>query len=143
MSARKFSCLLFAGAVALYAGPDETEFFEARVRPVLANNCYACHTQSKLGGLQLDSHAALLRGGVSGPAIIPGKPADSLLIKAINHSDQRFKMPLGGAKLKDQEIADLTRWIAMGAPWPQTKQASGKKGFVLTPEARNFWSFRP
>ncbi|HTM49056.1 MAG TPA: PSD1 and planctomycete cytochrome C domain-containing protein [Bryobacteraceae bacterium] len=133
--------------MALYASPDETDFFETRVRPVLATHCYACHSQSKLGGLQLDSRAALLRGGVSGPAVVPGQPADSLLIKAVNHSEPRLKMPLSGAKLKDQEIADLTRWIAIGAPWPEGKPApaplAGRKGFVLTPEARKFWSFQP
>src|SRR5258706_5171469 len=142
-------CLLLVTCAAVgLAQVDQTEFFETRVRPVLANNCYACHTTSKLGGLQVDSRAALLQGGKSGPAIVPGKsPAESLLIKAVTQADARLKMPLGGAKLKDEEIADLSRWIEMGAPWPENKQApsvsTGSKGFVLTPEKRNFWSFQP
>ena len=142
ISASRLCFALVLGAAVGYAGPDETEFFETRVRPVLANHCYSCHTNSKLGGLQLDSRAAMLQGGVSGPAIVPGNPSDSLLIKAVDHSAERTKMPLGGAKLKDQEIADLSHWIKVGAPWPETKHtpvtASGKKGFALTPEARKF-----
>src|SRR5262249_36972747 len=89
--------------------------------------------------------AALMKGGKSGPAILPGKPpADSLLIKAVAQGDARLKMPLGGPKLTAEEIADLSRWIEMGAPWPESKQTPATaKGFVLTPEKRNFWSFQP
>ena len=139
--------LLILTAVLGFADADQTEFFETRVRPVLANNCYACHTSSKLGGLQLDSREALLKGGTSGPAIISGNPAESLLIRAVSQTDERLKMPLTGPKLKDQEIADLSYWIEIGAPWPETDRApsaaAGKKGFVLTTKARNFWSFQP
>src|SRR5882757_11484940 len=145
MSVTKLNFLLIFGAVIGFGQVDQTEFFETRVRPVLANNCYACHTSSKLGGLQVDSRAALLQGGKSGPAIALRKAAaESLLIKAVNQTEARLKMPLGGAKLKDEEIADLARWIEMGAPWPESKQASAAsaagKTFVLTPEKRNFWS---
>src|SRR5262245_28818083 len=138
-------CALLALAAMAVSGATDDEFFETRVRPVLATRCYACHTNSKLGGLRLDSRSALLQGGASGPAIVPGKAADSLLIKAINYSEERIKMPLGGAKLNDQEIADLSRWVDMGAPWPESKNAppSAKQGFTITPEARNFWSFQP
>src|SRR5207249_2822209 len=109
-------------------------------------NCFACHTASKLGGLQVDSRELLLKGGKRGPAVVPGDPEASLLIRAVTHSDPAIKMPMGG-KLKDQEIADLKAWIAMGAPWPEgaipPNSAPGKKGFVLTPEQRAFWSFLP
>jgi len=81
MSVTKLNFLLIFGAVIGFGQVDQTEFFETRVRPVLANNCYACHTSSKLGGLQVDSRAALLQGGKSGPAIALGKAAaESLLI---------------------------------------------------------------
>src|SRR5205807_9762741 len=101
------------------------------------------------GGLQLDSRVAMLQGGKSGPAIVPGRPEDSLLIRAVTHSDSRIKMPLGAAKLKDQEIADLSYWVRLGAPWPETKDqpkkevAQEKKRFTITPEQRKFWSFHP
>lgn len=78
---------------------DPGEFFETRIRPVLANNCFSCHTNSKLGDLQLDSREHLLKGGKSGPAVVPGKPEESLLIRAVRHSDDRLKMPLGSRPL--------------------------------------------
>jgi hypothetical protein len=135
--------LLLLGAVIVgRAQEDPIEFFEARVRPVLASNCYSCHTTSKLGGLALDSRASLLKGGKSGPGFVAGKPAESLLIKAVSQTDARLKMPMGSPKLKDGEIADLAHWIAMGAPWPESKQAA-QKGFVLTPKKRALWSLQP
>src|SRR5215510_10303113 len=97
---------------------DPADFFESRVRPVFAKNCYACHTDSKMGGLRLDRSAAVKQGGKSGPPIIPGKPDQSLLVEAIRWTHERLKMPPGG-KLKDQEIADITEWIKSGAIWPE------------------------
>ena len=78
---------------------------------MLANKCYACHTTSKLGDLRLDSREAMLQGGKSGPAIVPGKPDESLLIRAVKHVDPKLKMPMAGDKLSEREIADLARWI--------------------------------
>src|SRR5262245_65026838 len=86
---------------------NPSEFFETRVRPVLVNNCFACHTNSQLGGLRLDSREAALKGGKSGPALIPGDPEESRLIRAIKQADPKQRMPRGG-RLKDHEIADLT-----------------------------------
>ena len=143
----KVSFLLLGAAVLGYGQGNPTEFFETRIRPVLANNCYSCHTSSKLGGLELDSRASLLKGGKSGPGFVPGKPSESLLMKAVSQTDARIKMPMGGAKLKDEEIADLTHWIEMGAPWPENTPAPSAtgtpKGFVLTAEKRAFWSLQP
>jgi Protein of unknown function (DUF1553)/Protein of unknown function (DUF1549)/Planctomycete cytochrome C len=139
----RVSFLLLGGAVLGYGQGDRTEFFETRIRPVLANNCYSCHTSSKLGGLELDSRASLLRGGKSGPGFVPGRPHESLLMKAVSQTDSRLKMPMGGAKLKDEEIADLAHWIEMGAPWPEGTQTTTSKGFVLTPEKRALWSLQP
>ena len=99
------------------AGADTGEFFESKVRPVLANNCYACHTDSQMGGLRLDSADAVQKGGKSGPPIVPGKPDDSLLIQAIRQTHARLKMPPGG-KLKDEEIAAIAEWVKAGAVWP-------------------------
>jgi Protein of unknown function (DUF1549)/Planctomycete cytochrome C len=95
------------------AAADPTEFFETRVRPVLANNCYSCHANSESGGLRLDSRERVLKGGKSGAAVVPGKPDESLLIRAIRQVDSRLKMPLGG-KLRDEEITDLTKWVELG-----------------------------
>jgi len=127
---------------------EKIEFFERRIRPVLTNNCYTCHTDSKLGGLQVNSRVALLSGGSRGPAINVGNPDDSLLIKAVMHVDPTLKMPLGGAKLKDNEIADLKYWIQTGAVWPDgdAKPAAApiaSPKFSIKPEQRKFWSFQP
>src|SRR5262245_41706597 len=76
----------------LWGQSDRTEFFETRIRPVLAENCYSCHTQLQTSGLRVDSRASLLRGGNSGPAIRPGNPDESLLIQAVRHAHPRLKM---------------------------------------------------
>src|SRR5882762_3756883 len=89
--ARILAAVLFA-SVAAPAGsgaPADEEFFETRIRPVLAKNCFACHTNSQLGGLRVDSRDNLLKGGKSGPAVVPGKPDESLLIKAVSQVDER------------------------------------------------------
>ena len=75
--------------------PDAEQFFESKIRPVLANNCYTCHTGAKSGGLRLDSRESIIQGGKSGPAIVVGKPDQSLLIQATNHTHARLKMPPG------------------------------------------------
>src|SRR5262245_7118856 len=102
------------------------DFFEAKVRPVLVEHCYSCHSAGipakKLeGGLLLDSRDGLLKGGDTGPAFVSGKPADSLLVKALRY-DGDLKMPPKG-RLPDTVIADIERWIGMGAPDPRTASA--------------------
>ena len=122
------------------AAPD---FFENRVRPVLASNCYTCHADSAMGGLRLDSREAILKGGGHGPAIVPGDPDKSLLIHAVRQ-DQSLKMPLGGGKLTDAEIADLAAWIKAGAVWPANAKAAPARGkYAISPERKKFWSFVP
>ncbi|NNE20008.1 MAG: DUF1549 domain-containing protein, partial [Myxococcales bacterium] len=121
------------------------DLFENKVRPVLAENCFSCHTQTKLGGLRLDSREALLEGGKSGPAVVPGEPGKSLLIKAVRHEIEDMKMPMGG-KLADEQIASLTEWVEQGAPWPEEPDAiisKSEDGFQISPAQRDFWSFRP
>src|SRR5258705_11417187 len=94
-------------ATGLARAADPAELFETRVRPVFAKNCYACHTDSKMGGLRLDSADSVKQGGKSGPPIVPGKPDESLLIQAIRQTHERLKMPPSG-KPTDQEIADVS-----------------------------------
>ena len=110
------------------ADADEaTAFFESRIRPVLVEHCYKCHsgrTKSPKGGLRLDSREALLRGGGNGPAIVPGKPDDSLLIKAFSHEGEVAEMP-PDEKLPDRVLADFRRWIASGAPDPRNGEPRG------------------
>src|SRR6266542_6099196 len=89
------------------------DFFEAKIRPVLANQCYSCHTDSHLGDLRLDSREAMLKGGKRGPALVPGDPDKSLLVSAVKQADANLKMPMGG-KLKDSEIEDIVAWVKAG-----------------------------
>jgi hypothetical protein len=151
------SCfLLAAGCVAVLpsAGRADApmpprkaaEFFEKSVRPVLAENCFGCHNdQKQKGGLRLDSRQAMLTGGETGPAIVPGHPEESLLLKAIHYKDD-LKMPPKG-QLRVEHIAALTTWIKQGAPWPDNVQGIRPvlkgTGFKITPKDRAFWSFRP
>jgi Protein of unknown function (DUF1553)/Protein of unknown function (DUF1549)/Planctomycete cytochrome C len=100
-------------------GPDATklEFFEKKVRPVLAENCFKCHGPLKQkGGLRLDSLTSMMKGGDSGPAVSPGKPEASRLIEAIGYVEDPQMPPSG--KLKENEISVLTQWVRMGTPWP-------------------------
>src|SRR5262245_15950468 len=107
-------------------GREGLEFFEKKIRPALAENCYACHSEKSRkpqGGLLLDSIEAMLKGGASGqPAIVPGDPEKSLLIKAIRHTDAKLQMPMGG-KLPDQLIKDFEAWVKMGAPAPRASSS--------------------
>ncbi len=140
MSARL--AILFVALMGSALAQTPGEFFESRVRPVLSKNCFACHTGSKLGGLQLDSREHLLKGGNSGPAIVPGQPESSLLILAVQRTHERIKMPPAG-KLSDEEIAGLAAWVKMGAVWPSEAVTPKPAGYVITPEQRAFWAFQP
>jgi hypothetical protein len=121
---------------------DAIAFFEKDVRPLLVQKCQKCHgPQKQESGLRLDSQAALLKGGERGPAVIPGKAEQSLLIVAIRqHGD--LKMPPGG-KLSDAKIATLTRWVAEGAAWPNEKGALGTRSGPITEQERRHWAFQP
>ena len=119
---------------------DADEFFETKVRPVLATNCYGCHTDSRMGGLRLDSAEAVAKGGKSGPPILPGKPDESLLVQAIRRTHERLKMPPAG-KLPESDIAAIVEWIRKGAVWPAG--APPVKTETITAEQRAFWSFQP
>ncbi len=136
---------LFSTLHAQTINASSPDFFENKIRPILANNCYGCHTNSALSGLRLDSLEFMKKGGKRGAAIVVGDPASSLLIKAVKQGDPDLKMPSGN-KLKDSEIADLEAWIKGGAAWPKSTAsvvASIPGKYVITPERRQFWSFKP
>src|SRR5262245_57390254 len=124
------------------------DFFEANIRPVLVESCSKCHTKGEAGGLRVDSREALLKGGASGPAVIPGKPDDSYLLLAIRHAPNAPRMPKNGTKLSDAQIAAFAQWIRDGAPWPAAASANASatpaaREKVITAEQRSFWSFQP
>ena len=121
------------------------QFFETKVRPVLVANCFECHAEKKQrGDLRLDSLAAMLEGGEQGPAIVPGHPEKSLLVKAINQ-DGKLKMPPKNKKLSRDEIDALTQWIKMGAPWPSSEKSTPtRKGeFQISDKDRAHWAYQP
>jgi hypothetical protein len=131
-------------AATLHGADDDTAFFEAKILPVLQKRCFECHShENKIkGGLALDSRNGWEHGGDNGPALVPGSPDKSLLIKAVRYTDENFEMPPKG-KLPRQEIALLEAWIKQGAADPRvSKTAKTRKTIDLT-EGRKFWAFQP
>jgi mono/diheme cytochrome c family protein len=127
-----------AAAPAPKATPEQQQFFEAKIRPLLARNCYDCHTSLASGGLRLDSREALIKGGKDGVVVVPGHPESSLLISAVNYAG-KIQMPPSG-RLKAADIASLEEWIRDGAPWPEGVHLSSTK---VSDAQRNYWAFRP
>src|SRR5687767_8515004 len=134
----------------LSAQTADIEFFEAKIRPVLVQKCYGCHNSKMAapkGSLVLDSKEGLLKGGVSGPAIVAGKPAESRLMTALSYSDPLAQMPPSG-KLPEAVLADFEQWIARGAADPRATApttaaaAPQYKGMSLE-EGRKWWAFQP
>lgn len=116
---------------------EKKDFFENRIRPMLAQSCFACHTNSQMAGLRLDSRADILKGGVSGPALVPGDPDKSLIVSLVREG----KMPKSG-HLQDQQIADLMKWIKDGAYWPDPLPANARP-YTITAKQRELWSIQP
>ena len=157
MSARQLATALFlavlAGVSCLAAvsraddavSPEQEQFFETQVRPLLAANCLECHGDKKQeSGLRLDSRATALKGGDSGaPAVVPGKPDESLLIAAVKHTGD-YQMPPTG-KLSDEQIAALSKWVEMGSPWPQSAQAVVGLSAAerIADHRQNHWALKP
>ena len=133
----------FAAANPALDGPG-IEFFEKHIRPVLVESCYKCHSaeteKGAKGGLLLDTREALLKGGDNGPAIVPGQPDKSLLIKAVRYLDEDLQMPPKGKKLPGNQIEDLIAWVKMGAPDPRTREAQSSK---LKAKSTGHWAFKP
>lgn len=136
----KFPVLVLMIAVPSWSAND-LRFFESKVRPLLAQKCFACHTDSEMGGLRLDSLERVLQGGSRGAAVVPGDPAGSLLLNAVRRTRDDLKMPPTEA-LPASEIAVLEDWIAAGATWPDTR-TSAVPAMEATPDGREFWSFQP
>jgi cytochrome c553 len=158
MRRRLLPCLYLGSLVASLNGslapaadpkPDaaQVEFFEKKVRPLLAESCFQCHGPEKQrGGLRLDSRDGLMKGGESGPAIVPGQPDKSRLVEAIGYGKDDLRMPPKG-KLSDEQVAVLTAWVKMDAPWPEAatavRPAATESGFKITEKDRAFWAFQP
>ncbi|PHS11320.1 MAG: hypothetical protein COA78_09940 [Blastopirellula sp.] len=126
---------------------EDLQFFEAKIRPILVQHCYECHSNEALlndqleSELLLDTQAGIRKGGESGPAVVPGDLETSLLIKAIRHDS--FNMP-PDTKLAPEIIADFTKWVEMGAPDPRDGEATDlAKKEIDIDAGRNFWAFQP
>ena len=146
-----YIAITFGNAVTLRAAstPEEgVAFFEKRIRPLLEEHCYECHSADapKLkGGLKLDTREGWAKGGESGPAIVPGKPDDSLLITGVRYWDKDFQMP-PEHPLPPQLINDLIEWVKLGAPDPREGSAApakARKSTVNFDEGRKHWAFQP
>ena len=124
------------------------EFFEKKIRPMLAAKCFECHSHraEKLkGGLLLDSREGFLKGGDSGPAAVPGKPAGNLFIEAVGYQNADLQMP-PRSKLSDREIADLKQWVSIGMPWPEQATPENERKelvFDIAKRRRNHWAWQP
>src|SRR5438552_12058857 len=122
---------------------EDYDFFEKKIRPVLVEHCYKCHSASAekvKGGLLLDTREGVLKGGESGkPLILPDDPERSRLIEAIRYANEDLQMPpkKAGGKLSDAQIADFVAWIDMGAPDPRTGKPEIRKS-----ELKSFWAFQ-
>jgi mono/diheme cytochrome c family protein len=141
------STVLILASVAAQAatGAAGVEFFEKKIRPVLIENCYKCHSAADnkvKGGLSLDTREAVLKGGDTGPSIVPGDVEKSLLIKAVRYTDPDLQMPPKDKKLSGEQIADLEAWVKMGAPDPRTNGAKIATS-VISEEARKHWAYQP
>ena len=127
--------------------PENHQLFEKKIRPVLAEHCYSCHStkaEKLRAALLLDSKQGLLTGGTSGPAIVPGKPEKSLLINSLKTTDKDDMMPPKGDRLSAAVIADFELWIKIGAPDPRTENASAVAALKVDWEkAKTHWAYQP
>ncbi|MEW4490464.1 PSD1 and planctomycete cytochrome C domain-containing protein [Thalassoglobus sp. JC818] len=154
VSLDRFCTLLLMAATSLsfvstdnLLADDKVEFFESKIRPVLIEHCYRCHSQEyseAKGGLTVDTRDGIRRGGDSGPAVVPGKIDESLLVEAIKY--ESFEMP-PKSKLPPETIAHFEKWIKMGAPDPRDEKVdpiiARKAAEIDWEEARQHWSFQP
>ncbi|MFM8468931.1 MAG: PSD1 and planctomycete cytochrome C domain-containing protein [Limisphaerales bacterium] len=127
--------------------PDQLAFFEKKIRPVLAEHCYSCHSakaEKLKGGLYVDSRDGLFKGGSSGPVIVPGKPEKSLLIKDMKSTNPDDMMPPKGDRLPASVIADFETWVRMGAPDPRTENTGAVAALKVDwDKAREHWAYKP
>jgi cytochrome c553 len=142
-----FICLALLPTPAARGDDAGVQFFESKIRPVLVDRCYSCHahTAKKVkGGLYLDSRDALLKGGETGPSIVPGHPEKSRLIEAIDYKNVDLQMPPKD-KLTDAQIADFAAWVKMGAPWGKesAKAVAKAEEFDLAQRKAAHWAWHP
>ena len=127
------------------ATPDGgIDFFERQIRPILVEQCYTCHSaqaEKVKGGLRVDTRPALLQGGDSGPALVPGKPDESILIRAVRHESEELRMPK--KKLGAEQVAALEDWVRMGAPDPRDAATPTQAKSKTVPAASGHWAFQP
>ena len=126
---------------------EQRDFFEKKIRPVLADKCYKCHSEKSekiKGGLVLDTREGIRRGGDNGPAVVPGDLKESLLIEAVRYASKDFAMPpkKEGGKLPDEVIRDFEKWVQMGAPDPRDGAAKVVKKYDEA-KAKAWWAFQP
>ena len=127
---------------------DSLEFFEKKIRPLLAAKCFECHSHRAKkfkGGLLLDSREGFLKGGDSGTAAVPGEPAGSLFIDAVEYQNVDLQMP-PKSKLSDREISDLKQWVSLGMPWPKQAAPENKRqepAFDIAQRRRSHWAWQP
>ncbi|WP_395743811.1 DUF1549 domain-containing protein [Prosthecobacter sp.] len=127
---------------------EQIAFFEKKIRPVLAEKCYKCHAENSekiKGGFVLDTREGIRRGGDSGPGVVPGNLAKSLVIESLHYTNKDMQMPpeKSGGKLPDSVIADFEQWVRMGAPDPRDGAASVVKSEWDTEKAKNHWAYQP
>lgn len=124
---------------------EQTAFFETRIRPILVQHCYKCHSveskQAK-GGLRLDSREAIRRGGDSGPAVIPNDTEESLLLQAVAYDGSFYDMPPAG-RLTNDQIADLRQWVEAGAVDPREEKPGKHVAETSANDGKNHWAFQP
>jgi hypothetical protein len=140
--------LLFAGPVLVSPGQATAadilagDFFEAKVRPLLAANCYQCHGDKKQeSDLRLDLRAAAMKGGADGPVIVPGQPDKSLLVQAVRYQGDT-KMP-PKKRLPPESVETLATWVKLGAPWPDSPSGGATAGGTGMVDVKRHWSFQP
>lgn len=132
-------------AVADELSPEASAFFESRIRPVLVKQCFECHSadaKTVEAKFRVDSRSGLRQGGESGPAIVPGKPDESRLIRALRYTGSEVSEMPPSEKLSPEVIADFEKWVAMGAPDPRTDDGTVVDTKIDFAKARQFWSFR-
>lgn len=138
------SCVWVGTGSAQPQGDEGLEFFESKIRPLMLDHCASCHGEDKQrSGLRLDRYGSILAGGERGISVVPGDPEASRLIHAVRYDDEELLMPPRG-RLRDDQIADLVRWIEMGAPGPVGEGAGEiADEFDLEARAAELWSFQP
>ncbi len=136
-----------ANAPLMGSEQGDSEYFEISVRPLLSEQCFSCHSQKAgktKGGLRADSRQTLLKGGETGPALVPGHPESSLMIKAVSYQDPELQMP-PKKRLDPAQVAILSAWIARGAPWPAEAAVSvgTAPARIISSSDADHWAWRP